>query len=372
MKRTAPAAILLATGLIAGCSTSNTADKKIDFQSTAPARSSQSLEVPPDLTRPQIQDKYSIPQGAANAAAMAQGKPVASQQIAVTTDKVHLERAGTERWLVVDGKTPAELWPVLKAFWQDSGFTIGKEDPDVGIMETDWAENRAKLPQDMLRNFLEKVGLGSAYSTSERDKFRIRLEKTAQGTEVYFSHRGLSEVYTNDTKGDTRWQPRPTDTGLEAELLSRFMVRLGMTEEQARDSVKKTLETKTTPTLPLSNGVLTLNDGFDRAWRRVGLALDRIGLVVNDRDRSKGVYYVKPAKGEADGKEPTSGGFWSSLAFWKSDDKDSTKLPENDLLVEVKEVAPGSTTLRITDKNGKPLPNEFAKTALSRLATELQ
>ncbi|WP_189536394.1 outer membrane protein assembly factor BamC, partial [Paludibacterium paludis] len=335
-------------------------------------RTTQSLEIPPDLTRPQIQDKYSIPAVAAGAANAA-GQQVAAAADTAKTDKMRLERAGTERWLVVDGKTPAELWPVLKAFWQDNGFVIGKEDPDVGVMETDWAENRAKLPQDMLRNFLEKVGLGSAYSTGERDKFRIRLEKTAQGSEVYFSHRGMIEVYTNDTKGETRWQPRPVDPGLEAELLSRFMVRLGMTEEQARESVKKTIAAKEPTTLPIANGVLTINDGFDRAWRRVGLALDRVGLVVNDRDRSKGIYYVKPAKGETDAKSSSSGGgFWSSLAFWKSDDASPAKLPDNDLLVEVKETAPGTTTLRISDKDGKPVSNEFAKTALSRLATELQ
>ena len=122
-----------------------------------------------------------------------------------------MERAGTQRWLVVSGKSPEQLWPALKAFWQDNGFVIKSEDPAVGVMETDWAENRAKLPNDGLRKLLETVGLGSVYSTGERDKFRIRLEKTANGTEVYFSHRGMEEVYADSTKTNTIWRPRATD-----------------------------------------------------------------------------------------------------------------------------------------------------------------
>ena len=41
------------------------------------------------------------------------------------------------------------------------GFTGGSEEPGMGFMETDWAENRAKLPNDGFRFLLEKVGLGS-------------------------------------------------------------------------------------------------------------------------------------------------------------------------------------------------------------------
>jgi outer membrane protein assembly factor BamC len=394
MKRTAPAAILLAAGIMTGCSTSEPLNQKADFQSVVPktADAGASLEVPPDLTAPQIQDKYTIPQsGTASAMQLAKNQAQSQSQVKAGTqdaqagpvlesvDQVHMMRDGTQRWLVVDNKTPAQLWPLLKAFWQDSGFTIKTEEPDIGVMETDWAENRAKLPNDGIRKLMETVGLGGAYSTSQRDKFRIRLEKGDNGaTEVYFSHQGLDEVYIDEGRTQTKWQPRPADPELEAEMLGRFMVRLGLNTEQAKAAIKQTVAPVQPQMSPISNGILTINDEFDRAWRRVGLALDRIGLVVTDRDRSQGIYYVKPAKNDVDpvtGEKTSndSGGFWSSLAFWRSKDSKQTTLPADQTMqVIVKEVSPGSTTIQLTDKQGQPLSGTGAQTALSKLQTELQ
>jgi len=384
MKRSAPAAILLATGILAGCSTSNPLEKKLDYKSAEPPKLGNSLEVPPDLTAPQIQNKYVIPAtgsasalASSNNAAAAQqtAQPATAETVAIKSiDNITMERAGTQRWLAVKGKSPAELWPVLKAFWQENGFVIKTEEPDLGIMETDWAENRAKLPADGIRKLMETVGLGGAMSTPERDKFRIRLEKTANGTEIYFSHRGMYETFINEGKSDTMWQPRPVDPNLEAELLGRFMIRMGITEEKAKEALKQTQTAADKPKEAIVDGKLNINDSFDRAWRRVGLALDRIGLVVNDRDRSQGIYYVKPAKGELDKNDgSSSGGFWSSLAFWKSkeaEDKTSPTGPEYRILV--KDVGNGLSTLAVQDKQGKQLSDSFAKSVLSKLQTELQ
>ncbi|WP_215781286.1 outer membrane protein assembly factor BamC [Paludibacterium sp. B53371] len=384
MKRTAPAAILLATGLIAGCSTSEPLSQKANFESVVPAKAADSgLEVPPDLTAPQAQDKYSIP-GSGSASASQMPKPAApagvtastasDNTVAVSVDKVRMMRAGTQRWLVVGDKTPAQLWPLLKAFWQDSGFTIKTEEPDIGVMETDWAENRAKLPNDGIRVLLDKVGLGGIYSTSQRDMFRIRLEKGENGsTEVYFSHRGLDEVYSDKDKTQTVWQPRPVDPELEAEMLGRFMMRLGMTEEQAKATLKQVTAPVQAQTNPISNGTLTIGDSFDRAWRRVGLALDRVGMVVADRDRSQGIYFVKPAKSDLDQKDKdSSGGFWSGLAFWHSSTPQPLLSDDGNMQVRVKESTPGSTSITITDKQGKVLEDAAAKSALLKLQAELQ
>ncbi|QEL56292.1 outer membrane protein assembly factor BamC [Chromobacterium paludis] len=371
MKRSVSVATLLATGLLAACSsTQQPLGKNLDYKSDVP-NTTKSLEVPPDLTAPQVQNKYQLPGGVA-AAANADGEaPAVSSPIAINQlDNIKMERAGTQRWLLVGGKKAAELWPVLKAFWQENGFVIKNEDPSLGIMETDWAENRAKLPNDGLRKLLETVGLGSVYSTGERDKFRIRLENTPQGTEVYFSHRGMEEVYADNSKTNTIWQARPTDPNLEAELLGRFMMRLGMKEEKAKQQVQQTLSKPAAPQDPIVDGQLRLADGFDRAWRRVGLALDRVGLVVTDRDRSQGVYYVKPAKSDTDKEE--SGGFWSSLAFWKGSDGKAVKPSEPEYRIKLQELDSNTTALQIQDKQGKPLSDDFVKAALGKLQTELQ
>ncbi|MFK7090383.1 outer membrane protein assembly factor BamC [Chromobacterium violaceum] len=370
MKRSASVAILLASGVLAACSTQQPLSKPLDYKSDAPKTTANSLEVPPDLTAPQVQNKYNLP-GGVTAANVDAGEPAVGSPVAVNQlDNIKMERAGTQRWLLVGNKKAAELWPVLKAFWQENGFVIKTEDPGLGIMETDWAENRAKLPNDGLRKLLETVGLGSVYSTGERDKFRIRLENTPQGTEVYFSHRGMEEVYADNSKTNTVWQPRATDPNLEAELLGRFMMRLGMNEEKARDQVKQTLAKPAKPQDPIVDGQLQLSDGFDRAWRRVGLALDRVGLVVTDRDRSQGLYYVKPAKGDTDKEE--SGGFWSNLAFWKSKDGQGVKPTELEYRIKLVEQGNGTTALQIQDKQGKPLSDAFVKAALGKLQTELQ
>ncbi|MDN0073363.1 outer membrane protein assembly factor BamC [Crenobacter sp. SG2303] len=386
MKRNASVALLLSASLLAACSsTSEPLDKKLDYKTDGPKPQGASLEVPPDLTAPQIQNKYTIPgSGTASLAAMdkaeqqqAKAAPVPSADnsgVLSKVDNVAMQRDGNQRWLLVKGKSAAELWPQLKAFWQDNGFVIKSEEQDIGLMETDWAENRAKLPNDGLRKLMDAVGIGGVYSTPERDKFRIRLETTANGIEVYFSHRGMYETYIDEGKSETMWQPRPSDPQLEAAFLGRFMMRLGLNEDQARQEVKQADAPVKNARAQIEGDTLQVVDGFDRAWRRVGLALDRIGLTVNDRDRSKGLYFVKPAKNELDPKGKESGGFWSSLAFWKSsDDKDSTSIKEGaEYRVQVKDAGEGRSQVQLLDSTGSTLNNSLSKTVLSKLQSELQ
>jgi outer membrane protein assembly factor BamC len=194
-------------------------------------------------------------------------------------------------------------------------------------METDWAENRARIPDGMIRNTLGKL-LDAVYSTSERDKFRTRLERGAQSgtTEVYISHRGMEEVYTNRELDQTKWQPRPANPELEAEMLRRLMVRLGVQEERAKTQVAiaKPVD-RATLQRGGDGGTLSLNEQFDRAWRRVGLALDRVGFTVEDRDRSKGVYFVRYIDPQIDNRTAENKGFLSRFKFWGGGDKSKTE-----------------------------------------------
>jgi outer membrane protein assembly factor BamC len=305
----------LAATLLAGCVTEDSLTGKVDYKSTGTLPS---LEVPPDLTSPARDNRYSVPDAGGKTATYSgyqaerrdQRNP-ATSALLPEFDKLRVERAGTQRWLVVD-EPPEKLWPVVKDFWQENGFLLRLELPEAGVMETDWAENRANLPQGGVRGLLGSF-LDQIYSTSERDKFRTRLERVAdgKGTEVYISHRGMQEVYTtsagdssrsNPNTGSTAWQPRPADPDLEAEFLRRLMVRLGAQEEKAKQLIGAA------PPLPQAelkkvadgNDLLLLADPFDRAWRRVGLALDRVGFTVEDRDRQKGLYFVRYADPESE------------------------------------------------------------------------
>ncbi len=200
--------------------------------------------MPPDLSAPPTSDRYTIPETAAGSATYSeyseeQGtRQTGSTAVAVlpALEKMRIERGGSQRWLVVE--TDAEtLWPTIREFWQDTGFLIDRDLPDIGIMETDWAENRAKIPQGGLRKLLGKV-IDQAYSYPERDKFRTRLERGEEPgtTEIYISHRGAYQVLFGSvhTKEEVKWQMRPTDPELEAEMLSRLMRRLGAKEEQVQ------------------------------------------------------------------------------------------------------------------------------------------
>lgn len=282
---------------------------KVDYKSAGKAPT---LEVPPDLTQLSRETRYAIPGAPVTASSFQLGQVnTQTTPTAMTTlGDVRIERAGTQRWLVID--RPADkLWEPVKDFWQENGFLLAMDQANLGIMETDWAENRAKIPQDFIRNTLGKV-FDSLYSTGERDKFRTRLERNASGgTDVFISHRGMIEVYDSASKERTVWQPRAADPELEAEFLRRLMVKLGVTQEQSRVLVSAGAA-KNGSRLSNVNGqsVVQIDDGFDRAWRRVGLSLDRTNFTVEDRDRSKGIYFVRYVAPTADKVEP---GFFGKL-----------------------------------------------------------
>src|SRR5687768_12142941 len=251
--------------------------KKVEYKS---AGKLPPLDVPPDLTRPAADDRFVVPEsqrGAATFSEYQRGREgrvaePGSGAVLPTTEGARVERAGSQRWLVMKGD-PEQMWPLVKDFWQEIGFIVNVEMPEAGVMETDWAENRSRIPDGFIRNTLGRL-LDSVYSTGERDKFRTRLERGAQPgtTEIYISHRGMEEVYTSMSRDDTRWQPRPPNPELEAEMLRRLMVRLGVQEERAK-SVIATAAAPTRAVLQKTGdgaGALALNEQFDRAWRRVG------------------------------------------------------------------------------------------------------
>jgi outer membrane protein assembly factor BamC len=385
MTRRIPASALpaLALGLVlallaGGCSKSIVPTKKIDYKSASKEQGS-ALEVPPDLPKPATNERYALPEGPSRSTATyseyRQDRPARAQESGIlpAVQSARIERAGTQRWLVVEAP-PETVWPVLREFWQEMGFLIAVDNPEIGIMETDWAENRAKIPQSLVRNVLGKV-LEQAYSTPELDRFKVRIERGAKqgSTEVYVTHRGAYEMYVADANlrqtGKTMWQPRQSDPNLEAEMLTRLMVRLGTPENVATNAVK---QAKVEPRAALGKGadgvpVLTLKDDFDRAWRRVGLSLDRLGFSVQDVDRAAGLYYIRYLNPPAPSKEET--GFLDRLAFWKKDSNDGGK-PE-DYRVSVAGAGAG-TQVTVLSSDGKADRSEAAARMLTVLQEDLR
>ena len=362
---------LLAALAVSSCQT--IADKrKIDYKST---RTLPPLDLPPDL---------SVPEGGKAATEAAPGPATYS---GLATEKgnstklsmggdllpefsdIRMARDGQMRWLVVK-MPPEQLWPKVREFVLSNGLIIDKENPQTGIIETDWSENRAKVGTGFQK--LLAKSLGTLYSTGTRDKYRIRLERdTAPGTtDVYISQFGMQEVVVNQEGvseiGETRWEPRPTDPGLEAEMLRLLIVSLGVKEEKAK-SMSEPLAATTPPeraTLTRQGEAtsLSLAEDFERAWRRVGIALDRTSFTVEDRDRSKGLYYVRYIDPDNPQKKK---GFFRRLFSGK--EKEQTN--EYQILVKGDEK---TSRVDVLNKDGTPEQSKTSERILTLLYDQLK
>ena len=370
------AALLLATTGLVACSSVEgvLSGDKIDYRSAGTTRD-KGLEVPPDLTQ-LARDSRFQPNGGSVSAAQFQAVTQATAAAAVapsvapkTIGDIRIEREGNQRWLAV-GIPPEQVWPQLQAFWKERGFTLSLDQPELGLMETDWAENRAKIPQDIIRSTIGKV-FDSAYSTGERDKFRTRVERTAAGSEVYLTHRGMVEIYSGADKETTVWQPRAADPQLEAEMLQRMMLKLGVKEEQAKGTTAaattgSTVSARARIVQGEPAATLQVDDTFDRAWRRVGLALDRSGFTVEDRDRTQGLYYVRYVDPAQAGKEEPN---WFQRTFTFGKKKELTGPAK--YRVQVKGDGDRST-VTVLNAQGQPENGDAGKRIVAMLVEDLK
>jgi outer membrane protein assembly factor BamC len=296
--------------------------KELSYESSVEV---QPLEIPPDLTSSTIQDLYQVPGGVASLKSYdvdnsEGGVMNNSSAVLPAQQEIEVVRDGDQRWLVINA-TPDQLWSKLREFWLKNGFLIDREDPRIGIMETDWAENRAEIDDGPIRNFLSSA-MDALYSTGTRDKFRIRLEHGDNDgtTELYLSHRRMEEVASGES---FVWQPHDAMPELEAELLSRIMSFLGMEAARANASLaalegKGMVERARLVDSADGEKFLLVKEGFPRTWRRTGHALDRVGFTVEDRDRSKGIYFVRYIDPFKDNEQD---GILDKLKFWDGDDQ---------------------------------------------------
>jgi outer membrane protein assembly factor BamC len=370
-------ACLIALASLSACSSLDFSSDKVDYRTGA--RQTQGLDVPPDLTqlarvntRPSdgIVSASQMQSGARNAPT-SNAAAAADSTALSKIGELSVERSGPQRWLH-SAASPEQLWPQVRGFWQERGFELAQEDAAVGLMETNWAENRAKLPQDFIRKTVGSL-LDSLYSTGERDKYRTRLERNPNGgTDIFVTHRGMQEVYTNGQRDQTAWQPRPSDPELEAEMLSRLLLKLGGKEEMAKAVVKPDAQAKTSllPASPRAArsldqvpDTLQVNEGFERAWRRVGQSLDRHGFTIEDRDRKQGLFFLRYADPNMAGKEEP--GFWAKL--FGAESKGSAVRYR----VSVKSEGEKSTVSVLDDK-GQQQSNEIAKRILNLLMDDLR
>lgn len=412
-------AVLAATTLSA-CDSIPFIDNTSEYKGAARGKP---LEVPPDLTSVNTSDTYTVPGSGTTFSSYSQGQtgPEAEEQKLLSSPEgVRLERAGAQRWLVVQA-APERVWPIVREFWTDLGFAVRVENPQTGVMETEWVDP-ASLTMDDKGNYLDKFQgwLDKLNALNTRQKFRTRIDRGEEDTttEIYMSHRSVSDVpddgksqivttagkidasqtiYKESFAKDTKSRANAED--LDAELLRRLMVKLGISEQQSRAVVANPVQEKRASLDKDQSGnvILALNDQFDRAWRRVGLALDRIGFLVEDKDRSRGVFYVKYSDVTIDDAPEEKKGLLDSLKFWGDEEKDkkaaqpAPKQDDKSMVDKLKfwgddkdkanaekqyrikvEHGEKGSLVYVTDKNGQPDRSPAANRILNMLYDQLK
>ncbi len=306
---------VLAATMVA-CSSTSPKDTPMDYHTPGAKNPEDALIVPPDLTGIIQNNRYTLPAGAGavRASQLGQNEGVANSNIVLPQVKnMHIEREGSQRWLSIGDKTPQEIWPMLKVFWQESGFVLDQENPEIGFMQTQWAENRATIPSDPIRRLFQKVGLGNIYSSAYRDRFIIRVERQKSGGSfVTFSHQGVEEELLGKNKDSSKWVPRDNDPNLEAQMLSRFMMRLGADQTLVEQELTKN-SSSYGELAKMEGDNLILSGSHDRNIYRLGLALNRIGLTVQNFNDADGIFTVQPADMESDAVSNVKPGLFSRM-----------------------------------------------------------
>ncbi len=268
------------------------------------------MEVPPDLTKPDWNSRMAIPsRSASEISAVENSRDQSSREvmsastngISVLPEVSHItvRRQDNVRWLEANASTES-LWPKLHQFWDQQGIEIEREDPRVGVMETAWYERNDALPKNALARLLGRT-YDLISDTGVRDKYRLRLERVNQEiTNIYLTQQRAEQVGdVSDNEARVYWRLKPANFEMEAEMLTRLMVFLGTTQEEAERrlaSSQKTSQKDDLKPLLLKKvdgiPVLFVADEFGRVWQRTGIALDRAGLFVEQQDKAKGVYQV--------------------------------------------------------------------------------
>lgn len=374
-------ATLALAASLAGCGmlSSVLPDDKIDYGTAS--RKVQPLDVPPDLTQLARDNRYAPQAGAVSASALGSARPAATPGAATTptvaitqAGDTRLARMGQQQWLV-SPRSPEEVWPLVRQFFLDRNFKFTKEDAASGVLETDWVENRANLPKDLIRSTIGQV-LDRLYDSGLRDRFTIRVLRGAdgKGSEVYVAHHGLEEVYTS-RDGSTTWTNRAADPALETELLTRLMQALSPVAVAATPASGASAPDATAPVVQVAakarvlsgqpGATLEVDDGMERTWRRVGLALDRTGFTVEERDRALATYAVRYVDPKIAGQD--SPNFISKLFGAK----EPAELALGRYRIVLKTVG-NSTQITVQKPNGDPDNSESAQRIAQQLVDELK
>ena len=333
-----------------------------DYVSSSKARK---LEIPPDLSEIETQDNYEVPGEARSYKNYKEKqnniKPSKVVKVVQDPDGMKIIKSGNLRWLIVD-KDPDTLWPHIQDFWEEEmGFKVKVANKRTGVLETEWisTSDLSTSSSSALDKWLDSMS-----GFADKRKFRTRLELGSKNgtTEIFLSHRSsfagtnqhedilsnrgdtwnISEIYTieeyvsdegdGQSKTAKSEQMKVEDYEINSEILRRLMIKLGATDFDAKEKIERPQEIVKAELINTEQGkFIQMNDPYDRAWRRLSLALDMIGFITEDRNRSKGIFYVKYKDIELPVIEESKKekGLIDSLLFWRDEDEVYEERPKN-------------------------------------------
>lgn len=258
----------------------------------------QPLEVPPGLSQPEQNSSMAIPSIASDRTSYSEysqgSKPVVDTSLLPAPKGARMVREGDIRWLEIEAPTE-KVWQELHGFFRSLGFEIKQEDPQLGILQTSWQENRAYASTGFWSSVF------NVFKTSIKDRYRVRLERTDDPnlTRMFLMHQGVKQEVderVSSVGGDVitmYWTNSPYDPEIEAEMMLRFLAYRGMSEEKLEEVAKVKPRDVRAELKKVEGGqVLVVNENFARTWRRTGVAIDRLGITIDDRNRSEGLYFI--------------------------------------------------------------------------------
>ena len=363
-----------------------------DYVSSSKAKK---LEIPPDLSDMEGgSDIYTVPGEAKSYKDFKnqQDNTPKQAQIGIQPTDMKIVKSGALRWLVVK-KDRKVLWPHVIDFWEDMGFDVRKSSKRTGVMETEWIKT-SDLNQNKssaLTKFDQWLDNMSGFA--DRRKFRTRVEDGQEPgtTEIYLSQRSaasgtmeherilaerkaatstprdnyeLPEYIDPDgpkkEKLDISEERKLDDFEIDSELLTRLMIKLGASDLDAKKIVKNPTTQVHAKLINQDNeSFIMLKDPFDRSWRRLSLALDIIGFLTEDKNRSDGILYVRYKNIELPGAPKAKDkGILDSLAFWRDDNEQESNNEEE--ILDVDPMAPKNKKGR-SDKTKNSEDAEFIK-----------
>lgn len=355
---------------LTGCQTLDdiVSSEQVDYKSTVRGAP---LTLPPDLSQSQIHPTYSTHDGVASAAAYNKALDKANKAnqsgVSVLPEQAGIKilRSGDIRWLQVD-RDAALVYADLIAFWSAEGFTINRDNPAAGVIETDWAENRAKIPGNFLRRALGSI-IDVVSDSGERERFTTRLERVSGKTEVFISHERMVETQMDRDGTTFKWLPAKEDQGLNAAMLSRLMIYLGVEQSKAEQQVRNPEVVRTTQhnaNFIDGENALGFNVARDDAYRRVGTALASSGFSIDKSDAASGTFVVRYL--DTDTGEKRQGSNIFSRLF--GDKGNLTPIPYT---IRVSSASTGQSVISVLNEQGAVDRSDTARRILTVLQDRL-